>query len=557
MADPLVECQNFSFQYKSQEKFALTNINLEITKGNFYLLAGPTGSGKTTLIRAFNGLIPHFYQGKFYGYVKIDSQDTIESTSAQLAKKVGTVFQNPENQLFSMSVERELTFALENLQLSRKEIYRRIEKAISLTDLELLRHRSPYELSGGEQQRVAIAAILALEPDIIILDEPLSNLDPITAAGIVKLLVDLQKSDGKTIIISEHRLEYVLEAIDEIIVIAEGKLLPPVPLTTLLKQDVLYKLGLDLPVLLQWFYIFNHKVEHGKSIPITPESQLEQLLEYCKDEISINKTREKSIIISEEKTFLRNSRSNEHNNLPIIGVRNISFTYDMNTQLSSTKSREFLILKEISTQIFRGEIIGIVGQNGAGKSTFIRCIAKLLKVQSGNILLNGKSLQSLSTSEVSRIIGIMFQNADNQLFAATVREELEFSLKNLDLSNEEVITRIDETLERLQISHLLTTSPFEVSGGQKKKISLATILCRRPEILIFDEPTIGQDAKQKQVLVEIIKEAHKDGKTIIIVSHDVEFVISLASRILVFDDGKILADDTPPTIFTDNSIIEG
>ncbi|MHA1674358.1 MAG: ABC transporter ATP-binding protein [Promethearchaeota archaeon] len=545
--DPPVECQNFSFQYKSQEKFALANISLELASEKLYILAGPTGSGKTSLIRSFNGLIPHFYHGKFYGYVKIFGQDTIEATSAQLAQKVGTVFQNPENQLFSMNVERELTFALENLQLPRKEIQRRIEKAISLTNLETLRHRSPYELSGGEQQRVAIAALLALEPDIIILDEPLSNLDPITAAEIVQLLVILQKSEGKTIILSEHRLEYVLEVIDEILVIADGKLLPSVPVTKLLTQDVLYKLGLDLPVLLQWFYIFNNRTDIHKSIPITPESQLEQLLEYCEDELSIGASKKEQI--------LEMSRSSDNKKPPLIDVRNLSFAYEYGAKSASEIRPELLVLDDISTQIFQGEIIGIVGQNGAGKSTFIRCIAKLLPTQMGSMHLKGKNLQMLSTSEVSRIIGIMFQNADHQLFSATVREELEFSMKHLDLSKAEISKRIEETLERLQISHLLNSSPFEVSGGQKKKISLATILCRHPEILIFDEPTIGQDAKQKQVLREIIKEAHDEGKTVIIVSHDVEFIISLASRILVFDHGKILADDNPTKIFTNEFIL--
>ena len=285
MANPPVECQNFSFQYKSQEKFALTNISLEITSGKLYLLAGPTGSGKTSLIRAFNGLIPHFYHGKYYGYVKIFGQDTIEATSAQLSQKVGTVFQNPENQLFSMNVERELTFALENLQLPRSEIQRRIEKAISLTNLEALRHRSPYELSGGEQQRVAIAALLALEPDIIILDEPLSNLDPVTAAGIVKLLVNLQKTEGKTIILSEHRLEYVLDVIDNILVLDDGKLIPPAPLVTLLNQDVLFELGLDLPAFLHWFYPYRKRLDQQILTPMTLGSRLNLILDYCQHEI--------------------------------------------------------------------------------------------------------------------------------------------------------------------------------------------------------------------------------------------------------------------------------
>ncbi|WP_457558368.1 ABC transporter ATP-binding protein [Candidatus Harpocratesius sp.] len=598
-----IECQDFSFIYRTVKKLALSKINLIIEPKKFYLLAGPTGSGKTTLIRAINGLIPHFYHGRFFGYVKIKGIDSIDSSPAHLSKHVGTVFQNPENQLFSMSVERELTFALENLGYSRQHISAQITKAIKLTKIDNLLNRSPYELSGGEQQRVAIASILALNPEIIVLDEPLSSLDPLTAADIMHLLVQLQQDEGKTIIISEHRLEYVLNAVDEIIVINEGKLQSKEPTFTLLKQDILYRLGIDIPVLLHWFYSHqdtDNKEEENKkedqqelsAIPITQTDQLEYLRKYCQNQLKLLKTQ----VIDKQNQFFINKfpyqiekrKQNIKKNFldksqPILSIENLSFSYEGSIKKSDkgffltgiikklkdkkkqkntlnsfdrTNSIYLPVLNSNSTQFFKGEIVGIVGKNGAGKSTFVRCITNLLSNFSGNVFLNGKNTKDLEIHQITQKIGLVFQNPDHQLFSNTVEAELQFSLKNLPLSTAEREKRIDETLKLLEIDQFKSTSPFNLSGGQKKKVALASILCRNPEIIIFDEPTIGQDAKEKQKLQEIILDARLKNKTIIIISHDLEFLIQIATRIIVFDQGQILADDHPNIIFQDHYLLK-
>ncbi|MCF2139351.1 MAG: energy-coupling factor ABC transporter ATP-binding protein [Candidatus Lokiarchaeota archaeon] len=598
-----IECQDFSFIYKTSKQLALNKINIIIEPKKFYLLAGPTGSGKTSLIRAINGLIPHFYHGRFFGYVKIKGIDSIDSSPAQLSKHVGTVFQNPENQLFSMSVERELTFALENLGYSRQHISAQINKAIKLTKIENLLNRSPYELSGGEQQRVAIASILALNPEIIVLDEPLSSLDPLTASDIMHLLVQLQQDEGKTIIISEHRLEYVLNAVDEIIVINEGKLQSKEPTFTLLKQDVLYRLGIDIPVLLHWFYSHqdtdnnekeNKKEEQQKisAIPITQTEQLEYLRKYCQNQLKLLNDQ----VIEKQNQFLinelpskieergQNIRKNSFSRTePILSIENLSFSYegsikksdkgffltDIIKKLKDKKKKknslksfnninsiDLPVLQNNSTQFFTGEIVGIVGKNGAGKSTFVRCITNLLSNFSGNIYLDGKNTKYLEIHQITQKIGLIFQNPDHQLFSNTVEAELQFSLKNLPLSTAEREKRIDETLKLLEIDQFKNMSPFSLSGGQKKKIALASILCRNPDIIIFDEPTIGQDAKEKQKLQDIIIDACSKDKTIIVISHDLEFLIQIATRIIVFDQGQIIADDHPNFIFQDHYLLK-
>lgn len=550
MNSPLVECLKYSFQYKNQTQRALDQINLALQPGKFYLLAGPTGSGKTTLIRSLNGLIPHFYQGKFYGYVKIQNLDTIEASPAHLAQKVGSVFQSPENQLFSMTVERELTFALENLELSHDVIKDRLEQVIEMTDLQTLRFRSPYELSGGEQQRVAIASILALDPEIIILDEPLSSLDPFTAQSIIDLLVEIQRNQQKTIIISEHRLEYVINVIDEVIIIQNGSILHQKPMKALLQQTTLYDLGLDLPVLLQWFYMQAQNNPTSQPIPNTEDLQLQALVDYCQEILPdpIEYTRD-----FDPKTPTLPSNFTT----PILTVKNLSFSYEnQENSPNSGLPRPVPLLQNISTHFYAREIVGILGQNGAGKSTFIRCLTHLLPDYSGSVCLRNHELHSLPSDKIAKEIGIIFQNPDHQLFSASVRLELEFSLKSLHLSKTETETRIHDTLRDLDLEAFIDVSPFDVSGGQKKKIALAAILCRQPNILIFDEPTIGQDANQKRLLRDVILHAQSLGKTVIVISHDIEFVISIATRVMILHEGSILADGDPGLVFSNPELIQ-
>jgi energy-coupling factor transport system ATP-binding protein len=542
-----IQTKNLGFIYKSAEKKALTDINLEIYKGKFVLLCGPTGSGKTSLIRTFNGLIPHFYHGKFFGYVYIKGKDTLKgkNITANLSKQVGSVFQIPENQLFSMDVERELAFGLENLEYSREEIKDRIENVIKITNIEHLRHRAPFELSGGEQQKVAIASVLALDPEIIVLDEPLSNLDPKTAIETVALLKLLQKEHSKTIIISEHRLEYLLEVIDEILIIDHGKAIKHDTPNSILDDDHIYSLGVDLPPIINWFK--NKKSEKLFEGPI-PISYKDQLSTMDKILSRINVSGHKKVFEDEKKIDSLSASDLEKKPSNNIITKNISFNYLPNESIPDA-------IHNISISLNHDDIIAIMGPNGAGKSTFIRCLLNLLKPQSGDIWIADENIKSLPVSHVAGKVGLMFQNPDHQLFANSIVDELKFSLKNLKLSKDEEETRISKILEQLDLTDLKDEPPFNVSGGQKKKVSLAAILCRNPEVLIFDEPTIGQDATQKQRLISLIREANVQHKLVIIVSHDMEFIAELATRVVIIRNSKIFAEGTCEEVFTDEKII--
>ena len=491
--ETVITTENFSFQYNTKKDDpvkTLNNINLNISKGDFILLCGPTGSGKTTFIRALNGLIPHFYHGDFYGYVKILGQDSVEIGPAQISKNVGTMFQNPENQLFSLNVERELVFALQNLGFSCEEISERIENALTITNTHYLRDRPPYDLSGGEQQKVAIASLLSLDPDILVLDEPLSNLDPISANEIVELLKNLNQKQQKTIIISEHRLEYVLPYITKIMIVKEGQMIKFDSANTIINQELIYDLGLDLPPLTIWFKNHQNIQNLSESIPLQPEER-QKYLHRLLGEKYLNNQQNKSEPQGNTQTELASDLDTED---PIILADHIHFTYQ-------AEKDPVYALKNISFEIKKQDIIGIIGPNGAGKSTLVRCIMGLNSPSQGDIWINGNNISLQPVYKTAEQVGLVFQNPDHQLFANTVNDEMLFSLKSLHLSKEEQESRIVEILKKLDLMDLRDSSPFNVSGGQKKKVALASIVCRKPNILIFDEPTIGQDGKQKAHLI--------------------------------------------------------
>lgn len=534
-----ISATNVSFKYKTLNYNVLKEINLNIEQGKFILICGPTGSGKTSLIRSFNGLIPHFYRGKFYGYMKVKDKDTISSSPALLSETVGTVFQIPENQLFSMDVERELAFSLENLGYSKEKIKEKIENVISITRIEKLRHRAPFQLSGGEQQKVAIASLLALDPEILLLDEPLSNLDPKTSKEILNLLKELQTSHNKTIIISEHRMESIIPFVDEIVIIKDGRIIQHDNTKIIFNSETIYSLGLDLPPIIYWFKKKRDEGIFSGEIPLNFEDQKQKLVEIFSKYSEMPDF--KPIDIKREKELFDEN--------PSIFLKNITHSYEISAD--QTKA-----LDNITCSIFPREIVAIMGPNGAGKSTLIKCISGLIKPKKGNVWIQGENIKKVPTYKTAKKVGLMFQNPDHQLFLNSVLDEIKFSLKNLHLSDEEEKSRIEKTLIDLDLIDISNISPFYLSGGQRKKVSLATILCRNPNILIFDEPTIGQDAEHKKRLNKLILQAQSQNKTSIIVSHDLEFVANLATRIIILEKGKIFADGDVEEIFSQSMILK-
>jgi energy-coupling factor transport system ATP-binding protein len=538
----IISAENVSFQYKGATDLSLRKITIELTENKIYLLCGPTGSGKTTFIRALNGLIPHFYPGLYYGYLKVNGLDTVDSNTSKLSEHVGMVFQNPENQLFAMNVERELAFGLENLGYPQEEIRRRINKAITLLKLESIRYRPPYQLSGGEQQKVAIASLVSMEPDVLVFDEPLSNLDPQSAEEIMHILVQLQKEHHKTLIIVEHRIEYVLPFTDNVILFKDGQIIEQGPLTDVVEHEPFFRLGLDLPPLLLWFKKQRELGIYQGALPLSHDAKQKALIAIlqkkeqteCEDH-QIKKPSHQVIIESMPQ-------------IPHIIFDQVTFRYKQGIQSN-------VALNNISTTLYSGEIVGIIGPNGAGKSTFVRCINGLRRPEQGIIWVQGKSIKKIPEYQLAQQVGVIFQNPEHQLFASTLEEELQFSLKNLHLSSEEFQKRIDQTLIQLKLSEFKDRSPFQISGGQKKKASIATILCRHTPILIFDEPTIGQDAEEKRNLAELMIAEQKHGHTILVISHDLDFISQIATRILILKEGQIYADGSPEKILSDKNLL--
>jgi energy-coupling factor transport system ATP-binding protein len=525
----VIEAKQISFKYKSTNRMVLQKISLKIPRGQFVLLCGSTGSGKTSLIRAINGLIPHFYHGEFYGYLNIKGLDTCEMETPEcMGIHVGTVFQIPENQLFSMNVERELAFSLEQLGYSPPDIRVRITKAIEMTGIQGILTRAPYELSGGEQQKVALASLLALEPEILVLDEPLSSLDPKSAAEVVDLLCRLNREFNKTILISEHRLEYIIPYVQRVLVMSQGGVILDDTPSNILNTESFFQTGLDIPPIHEWFMKKKQELRLEDHIPIDPLEK-SKYFRLILEKMKI-KSQSPTVVLSraEDKSPKR---------VPIITIDNVSYSYDQKLLSDSSYA-----LKNISLTVFKNEIVGIVGPNGAGKSTLIRCLNGLIRPQQGNIFIRGKNIALNQVFEIAKDVGLMFQNPDHQLFSSTVVEELRFSLKNLNLGKDIESEIIENTLQWLDLTPLKDESPFNISGGQKKKVSIASIICREPEILIFDEPTIGQDRQQKELLYEIIRKQASLGKTILIVSHDIDFLSHIASRLIVLKAGQILAD---------------
>lgn len=537
----IITLEKVSFQYRESSKKNLLNLDFSIDQGQFILICGATGSGKTSFIRTLNGLIPHFYHGTFYGYIRVKGQDTVDTPTDILAKSVGMVFQIPENQLFAMTVERELVFGLENLNTPREIIKRNVDNAVKLTGIQNLLTRAPYELSGGEQQKVAITALLAMEPEIIALDEPLSNLDPQSAIGLMELLKSIHQKKGTTIILVEHRIEYALRYVDELLVIDQGQLIHRGSPLDLLNNASLKEKGIDIPSIFLWMER-NNFLKPPFSPSVFNYAELGTMI---LNGLKLQNLPQK-VQGSNKPEFIQSEKQDLQ---PKYVLQNVGYSY-------ISKYSTNIALKSISTTFYQKEIIGIMGPNGAGKSTLIKCLAGLYRPQTGQIWFEKHDiLQEKSFNILSRI-GIVLQNPDHQLFSSSVLEEIRFSLKSLHLTPEVEKERIQEIFNRLELNELKDSAPFMLSGGQKKKVALASILCRDPEVIIFDEPTTGQDAIQKERIKAIILEEQRKGKLILIISHDLEFLGDITTRILVLYQGDLMADGPTHEVLTNDIILQ-
>jgi len=529
----IVEISDLWYKYPNASIPALRGINLTVEEGEFILLTGPSGCGKTTFCRCLNGLIPHFYHGELRGRVKISGVLTEDHPTTELAQQVGLIFQNPDNQIFALTVEKDVAFGLENLGVSKDKMVEAVDWALEVTGMIDLRNRATHELSGGQKQRLAIASILAMRPRIIVLDEPTSFLDPVGAESIFNVLENLNVQYRMTVILIEHRVDLAVRYAERAIVFKDGEIIDDGPPAEVFTAESTRFAGVGIPKIVDLTKRLSNRGIHLEGVPLTSDLFVEEMERRLPKR---GRGPQKRVEINDLGELVK-----EHRSSPIIEVKDISFTYPSGVQA----------LRDVSITIHRGEFVAVMGENGAGKTTLVKHFNGLFKPSEGQVVVDGVDVSKVSVASLARKVGLVFQNPDDQLFSENVEEEIRFALRNFGFDKGIIEKRVNWALNLLDIDRYRKSSPFILSGGERKRVALASVLAWDPEVVILDEPTIGQDYAQKERLRHFLMQLRIQGKTTIIVTHDVEFVADCQPRIVLMADGEIIADGSTPKIMTD------
>ena len=526
----VIEFKNFNFKYNAQKEPTLKNINLTIYEGEKILIVGPSGSGKSTLSNAINGLVPFMYEGEISGSLKINGKETRDMSIFELSNKVGTVLQDPDSQFIGLTVAEDIAFKLENDCISQEIMKDKVNRVSEIVGIDSHLTSSPHSLSGGQKQRVTLGGVMVSDAEILLFDEPLASLDPATGKASIELIDKIQKQDNKTIVIIEHRLEDVLHCnVDRIVVMDNGEILGDLTTEELLSTNLLTETGIREPL-----YITALKYA-GVTInkEICPESI---------ENLKVDKVKEKLNKWYEESK----DEIADNNNTTILELKDVRFGYN--------KDKE--ILKGVSFKINKGEMISIVGRNGAGKSTISKLISGFYKPSSGDILLSGRSIENDSIKERSEKIGVVMQNPNSMISKTMIFDEVALGLRIRGINEDEVKERVYETLKICGLYEFRNWPISALSFGQKKRVTIASILVLNPEIIILDEPTAGQDFRHYSDIMEFLKKINKRGVTIIMITHDMHLMLEYTNRAIVLSNGLKIAEDSATNVLTDKKVIE-
>ena len=527
---PIIEFTDFSFQYRAQSKPTLHQINLTIYEGEKVLIVGPSGSGKSTLSHCLNGLAPFFYPGEIGGSLKIFGKETKDQSIFELSSKVGTVLQDPDTQFIGLTVAEDIAFKLENKTVPQAKLHERVQKVAEMVGIDTHLESTPHELSGGQKQRVTLSGVMVDDVKVLLFDEPLASLDPATGKSAIELIDDIHKSTNNTTIIIEHRLEDVLHChVDRIIVVNEGQIAADLTPNELLSSDILERTGIREPL-----YITALKYAECKITPEIRPDHIENLMvEECKPALT-------NWYESTEEV-----KSEVDQNV-ILELRNIDYGYTKNQK----------ILNDVSFKINRGEIISILGKNGAGKSTLSKLICGFYKPTSGQIVLEGSDMKNMTIKERAEHIGLVLQNPNQMISQISIFDEVALGLKIRKMDEKEIEERVYEALKICGLYEFRNWPISALSFGQKKRVTIASILVLNPKIIILDEPTAGQDYRHYNEIMEFLLELNKKGITIIMITHDLHLMLEYTNRAIVLSDGQKIAEDTAHNILTDSRIIE-
>ncbi|WP_404988673.1 ABC transporter ATP-binding protein [Clostridium culturomicium] len=527
---PIIEFNDFTFQYFSQAHPTLKNINLKIYPGEKVLIVGPSGSGKSTLGHCLNGLIPFSYKGEIGGSLKINDLESKEQNIFKLSKMVGTVLQDSDGQFVGITVGEDIAFALENDCIPTEEMKERVKKVAKLVDMENWLASSPYELSGGQKQRTALGGVMIDDVDILLFDEPLANLDPATGKSAIEIIDDIHKQSNKTIVIIEHRLEDVLHRdVDRIILVHDGGILADMRPDELLSTSILTDNGIREPL-----YVTALKYA---GVNITEEMRPGHI-----DTLTLNEE-EKSKVSAWHKSIVKNT--NEDDRPSILRLENISFSYD------GVRN----ILNDVTLDVKKGEMVSIVGKNGAGKSTLSKVICGFIKEDCGKIFYDGKDISSKSIKERAENIGIVMQNPNQMISKAMIFDEVALGLRLRGVSEEEITERVEKVLKICGLAPFKSWPISALSYGQKKRVTIASILVLDPKVIILDEPTAGQDYRHYSEIMEFLKELNAEGVTIIMITHDMHLMLEYTPRAIAIAGGRKIEDAPSSVILTNDDVI--
>ena len=567
---PLLELKDVSFKYANRNKddsldsseaqdstFALKDVSLSVESGEFVGIIGPSGSGKTTLASLFSGAIPHHYSGELLGSVKIAGQDTNNLALTNIACLVGSVIQDIDAQMVAANVEDEILFGLENFGVAHSEIPSRIDEALQIVGISDLRNRDLDTLSGGQKQKVAIAAILALKPKVMVLDEPTCALDPVSSKMIFSILKDLNKNFGITVVVIEQKVALLSEYCKRLVVLSNGILSLDLPVSQALKNmDLLYSIGINYPRTTHLVNDLQRENICSKSdLPVSVEDTVNTIVNTINSEKSLtshvdshsefdnrecdsNKSALACDFSHESQVSTQSYAQNKSkNDSPCLSLKNVSFLYQSGVSA----------LKNVSFEAYAGELVTLVGRNGAGKTTITKIINGLLKPTEGNVTIDGVDTKSLRISQIAKYVSTLFQNPDRQLCKETVLEEVTLSCILIGQNEDEAKAHAMEIIDELELDP--EASPFMLSRGQRQMVALAATVVTNPKILLLDEPTCGLDYKECMRIMQVVERLRKNGCCVIMVCHDMEVVLDYATRLITINDGKLIIDGSAYDVF--------
>ena len=532
---PVIEFNNFSFQYKVHKDPTLFDINLTVFEGEKVLIIGSSGSGKSTLANCINGLAPFSYSGVITGSLKVNGVETRDLSVFKLSQMVGTVLQDSDAQFVGLSVGEDIAFAMENDNIPRTEMLPKVLERSREVGMENFLTALPFNLSGGQKQKVALAGVLGERMNILIFDEPLASLDPKTGTDAIDLIDRISKDGARTVIIIEHRLEDVLyRPVDRVILMDHGRIVSDTSALSLLCGNTLKEYGIREPLYISALKYAGCSLSAVKSLEYMEEMELS------------DDDREKLHSFYRRKVDFKPPSPGDE----AVRAEGVSYSY------SQTPLTRYAV-RDISFTIKKGERIALIGKNGAGKSTMARLICGISRPDTGVIFINGNNYKTLSVKEIGEDIGYVMQNPNQMLVKDIIKDEVELALKLRGLPAGEVKTRAEGTLRICELYRMRNWPVDAVSYGQKKRVTVASILALEPEVILLDEPTAGQDYRHYMEIISFINKLNSEyGKTIIFITHDMHLAIENTDRAIVLSEGEMIADDSVFSVLSNDEVIE-